>query len=268
MITSKGNRQVKELRKLLAGKVLADRFLVEGTRLFEEALSARVEFLHILTSPRLDATPRGLVVRDRLRKLPFPRDEATDQVLDSLSEVETHQGIIGVARRRSWDWDQLLSADHPPPLILLVCGVQDPGNLGTLIRAADAVAATAVLTSKGTVHLHNPKAVRSTMGSIFRVPVFEHMEDEALTALKARYRFVGTAPRVAIPYLEADYRSRTVVAVGGEPQGIPEALSPWMDQFVTIPMDSAVDSLNVALAATLVLYEAYRQRGFRSSRLS
>ena len=183
-------------------------------------------------------------------------------VLAKCADTVTPQSVCAIVRKRSVGVDELLgSHTSAPALVVAVDGVQDPGNLGTIIRSADAVGATGVVLGRGTVDLYNAKTVRSTMGSLYHVPVVEGDLSAVLPlAREAGAQIVTTRLEGAVSCYDVDFACPTWIVVGNEGQGVSEAAHRLADIYAAIPMRGQTESLNVAMATTVLLFEAMRQR--------
>jgi TrmH family RNA methyltransferase len=247
---------VKALRQLHARRHREEtaRFLIDGVRLVEAALRAGAPIDQLLVAagpdnPRLDA----LLAAARDRGIPLV--PVAPHVLAAVSGVETPQGVVAVVRRRAADLDPLLG--RPDLLVLIVDRVQDPGNLGTMIRTADAAGATAVLLLPGTVDALNPKAVRATMGSLFDLPVLDVEGDRLRAALREHgIRLLAADADAPVDFREADYHRPLAIAVGNEGEGLAGEWRAAAEAAVRIPLYGGAESLNVAVAAALLLYAA------------
>lgn len=255
-ISSKTNARVKQLRGAFAGNLRLSEGLVaiEGEHLLEEAIRSRVVLKTVFVGGRKPA-PHGLPSETELLRL-------TDDTFVSAVETSSPQGIAALMVPPVYTIEDLLKSSTP--LLVIACGLQDPGNLGALIRSAEAFGAAGVLTVAGTVNVWNQKALRASAGSTFRTPVVSATRDQ-ITELKQRgvqlLAAVGTMGEdVAVAY-DLDLRGACAFMIGNEGAG----LSPeWMeiaDSRVTIPCPGPVESLNAAVAGSLLLYEASRQRG-------
>ena len=272
MITSKSNPGIKEIRLLKQAKYRHARgeYFIEGVRLVEEALRQTVPVLQIAYSPRLEKTERGAETLSMARKK-IPEAEwlyLSDEVMATLCDTQTHQGILAVLKKRDRSFEELWPKKG---MILLLQELQDPGNLGTIFRLADAGGAAGLILSWGTIDPYSPKVVRASMGSLWRVPFLKDQDmEEGLGKLRSQgYRIWATAIRGAPSFWEVDFSRPTAVLFGQEGAGLPEDLMKSADGLFTIPMAPEVDSLNVAMAAGLVIYEAWRQRqGFKGEKVS
>lgn len=257
MITSTRHPLVQTLRRLGAHprRDPERRIILDGDRLIEEALDAGVAVEAALVAS--DAPPRAQAVAARLRSAGVHVHEATPRVVQSVSQVVTSPGVVAIARRPQPAGDAVLAA---PDLLLLVADrIQDPGNIGTMIRTAVAVGATAVAVTDGTVDPFLPKVLRATMGAAFRIPILS-IEGAALRqALGARPVSILVADaRAAVVYTDAPVTPPVVIVVGNEATG-PDPEWSGMGTRVRIPLNGPVESLNVAVAAALLLYEVARR---------
>ncbi|HEX6974450.1 MAG TPA: RNA methyltransferase [Vicinamibacterales bacterium] len=260
-IASRHNPIVKRFREL-ARAASADAMILDGEHLIEDALGAAVA-IEVAAFAEAHASDRlaSLVARTAAsgaRTITVP-----DEILAAMSPVKNPSGAVAIARCRTAPVAAILAAESP--LILLLHGVQDPGNVGAVIRAAEACGATGVITGDGSADPFGWKALRGAMGSSFRMPIAVH-QDLARVVTEARaagIRIYAAAPRGGTPLASADLRRPSAVLLGGEGPGLPEALSNAADERLTIPMRPPVESLNVATAAAVVVYEAARQRSAR-----
>ena len=189
--------------------------------------------------------------------------EVPDRLFDQVAQTETPQGVAALVELRHHDLDAILAGRDA--LLLVACGLQDPGNLGTMMRSGLALGATALITLPATVSPFNPKAVRSSAGAIFRLPVFPGIEAGALCARlrPAGVRIVAADRRSSCSLAQADLRSPVALLIGNEAAGLPEVMARAADSQMSIPIRPGTDSLNAATAAGIFLYEAARQRGLR-----
>jgi TrmH family RNA methyltransferase len=232
------------------------RFLIDGVRLVEEALRAEAPVERLIAVEPGDH-PRLAALLEAARSRGIPITTVAPHVLDAVSGVETPQGVAAVVRQTAPPLDPVL--DRPDLLLLVADRVQDPGNLGTMIRTADAAGAGAVVLLPGTVDPYNPKAVRATMGSLFHLPVAEWPGERLRAALRARaIRLLGTDAAGTVDFRAADYHRPLAVIVGNEGEGLSAEWRAAADVLLRIPIHGRAESLNVAVAVGLVLYEASR----------
>jgi TrmH family RNA methyltransferase len=270
IVESKQNARVKELRQAFAqvgrsGRGLMggdSRFVgIEGPKMLAEALHAglRVKAVFVARgSEQLLAPPR---LPPEVEILELPR-----ALLDSALATETPQPIAALVEPPDWSWAQVLGKHASTALILVLAGIQDPGNLGTILRSAEAFGASGVVSLPGTVSAWNPKAVRASAGSVFRVPVIAAKAEECFARLReAGVRILATTVRSATPAGQVDMASSIALVIGNEGNGLAGDLLAKSDAKITIPCPGSVESLNAAMAATVLLYEAARQRAAVSS---
>lgn len=262
-IASRTNALVQRVRQLSSDAAVRrseGALIAEGVRLIEEALGAKAEPEHLLVSPRLAVSEKGRALLERLHTEGLPLIETTDSVLDSISDAETSQGILGVFRSPAHT--SIPPSSSVDGFWVVGWGLQDPGNVGTLLRTAHAAGADLFMTIAGTADPTSPKAVRASAGSIFHLPVVRGLPPgQVLDEGHARgVQLFGTAPSGGLPYSEADYGGPIGFAFGREGEGLPPAVVARLHQTVTIPMRAGVESLNVAAAAAVVLFEAARRR--------
>lgn len=262
-ILSVSNSRVKQWSQLLTkrGREEQGCFLLEGIHLTLEALRSGAEVPTVLYS--LDrGIPAELAAYQESGAEWIGVSEA---VLDKCTETRTPQGIVSVCRKLPWTSADFLN--RPDALVVAVDGVQDPGNLGTIIRSADAVGATGVLLGRGTVDVYNPKTVRGTMGSLFHLPVAEGDLRSLLPAAKEKgIKLVGTRLGAKRHCYELDLTEPVWLLMGNEGSGLSPDIEAYVDTDVVIPMRGKAESLNVAMAASVLLYEAMRQRHFSSNK--
>lgn len=253
-ISSRQNALVRQFRAVAQGDV-ADRMLLDGEHLIAEAIDSGVEIESAAFAERVAAGP----VASRL-----PRETRTvivsDSVLDAMTPVQTPSGAVAIARRPSPDLDRVFA--RAPQLILLLHEVQDPGNIGAIVRAAEACGATGVICSERTADPFSWKALRGSMGSSFRVPLAtRHPLASAIAVAREKgLRVFATEARGGTSLPACNLRVPAAIVLGGEGGGLPASIIESADERLTIPMQPPVESLNVATAAALVIYEAARQR--------
>ena len=258
IIRSRSNPAFKRLAQLKerGGEDLA---LVEGVKLLNDALDAGVRIREGAVSPRLLETARGRDLLESLARKGAAVRIVDDRLLSSISEVETSQGLVAIAERPAFTPAQLFRGT---PLLLVAVGVQNPGNLGGLLRAAEAAGATGALLTEGTADPFSWKALRGSMGSAFRLPHLRGLTiRSALALLKAQgVSTIAAYATASVRYDEADLRGAAAFLFGNEGSGLPSEVMQAADQRVGIPMQGGVESLNVSVAAGILLFEAARQR--------
>ncbi|MGM9571499.1 MAG: TrmH family RNA methyltransferase [bacterium] len=262
-ISSLHNPLIKRIRNLKQKKYRTREklFLLEGIRILEEALHKDWPLHSVLYSSRLLDSERGQALHALCAKRGVPLYPCTPKVLSALTDTETDQGVIAVAEQRQDNW-QSVWRKKENLLAVLVDGVQDPGNLGTIIRTAAALAADAVFLSRGTTDLYSEKTVRSTMGALFYLPVFA-VDDLAgfLSEVKEQGIVLAAGDLDAELYCsQADFVQPLMLCLGNEGNGISQTVRDMADLKVRIPMPGRTESFNVGIASGILLYEAVRQR--------
>jgi len=253
MLTS---RETKELRGLRLRRIRerSGRFLAEGIRVVEDLLESDVAVDWVATASSLEDSERGRALVEMLDRLPLPRRMVPDDIFAGLASTESPQGVIAVARIPRTDLPLLPGATA---VVLVLDGVQDPGNFGTLVRSAEALGAVGVVALPGTVDPWNPKSVRAAAGSSFRLPILQMSWAEAAAALRGRgFRLYGATPE-GRPLPGSPVRPAALV-VGNEGAGLSPEVQAGVDELIGIPLRGRAESLNVAAAAAILLYELTR----------
>ncbi|WP_408955834.1 TrmH family RNA methyltransferase [Natroniella sp. ANB-PHB2] len=260
-ISSFTNNKVKYLRSLYQKKYRRkeDKFVLEGVKIIEEALEEQVRLEAIFYSDYLSRNRRGRRLLDRLEESQIELVKLTDDLLQQIADTVSPQGVLAIANKVNYETQILSGSDR---LILIVDRVQDPGNLGTIIRTADAAGVDGIIMTKGTVSLYNQKTIRATMGSLFRVPILKENDlDELLKCLKEEQISLVVADVDGEDYhFEVDYNQAIAIIVGNEGVGPREELLVGADKKIKIPLTGGAESLNVAMATGIIIYEAVRQR--------
>jgi TrmH family RNA methyltransferase len=234
--------------------------LAEGVRLVEEALAAGVEVRGAAVSPALEATIRGKALKGGLSSAGVRLEEVSESELGALADTEQPQGIVAVIRPRVWELEQIAT---PTGAVLLVLdAVQDPGNVGTMLRTALGLGATGVVALTGTAELTSPKVLRGSMGALFRLPAVAADADTLLAWTAARGVELWVAAAGGEPLGRSlprrDRRPPLAIVVGNEGAGVGPGLSAAARRRVAIPLAPGAESLNVAVAAGILLFEVTR----------
>jgi TrmH family RNA methyltransferase len=229
-----------------------DRLLpIEGPKLLHEAVASGIEIAALFLREGVDfpGVPRGVTA--------YGLEPA---VFKGIQSTEHSQGVIALVRPREWTLKDVL-AGSPSPVAVLV-GLQDPGNVGTILRVSESFAAAGCIGVTGTASVHNSKVVRASAGSVFRVPhVWDVEWSEVVSAIKsAGIRLIGTSPRATESIVGWDWNQRTAVLVGNEGAGLTAEQTAACTTVLRIPQQPPVESLNSAIAASVILYESYRRR--------
>lgn len=256
MITAVSNSRVKRLVQLnqkAKARREEDIFVVEGVKMFLEAPKEKLREVYVSESFLEKCS-----CREQLEKTGY--EVVSDQVFAKISDTCTPQGILCIVEQFHYDIEQMLRKENP--VFLLLENIQDPGNLGTMLRTGEGAGISGVIMSRDTVDLYNPKVIRSTMGSIYRMP-FLYAED-FVGAIKKVQR-AGVSVYAAhlkgkTSYIRQDYRKSTAFLIGNEGNGLKEETAELADVYIRIPMEGQVESLNAAVAASVLMYEAHRQR--------
>lgn len=265
MITSLSNRTVKEIVALSRkGKERNKRdvFVVEGIKMFMEVPAERICGIYIAQSAEREILEQ---CGEKLADLTY--ELVSDEVFAKMSDTMTPQGILCLVRQFHYELREILEEKIKNQLLFIILeDIQDPGNLGTVFRTAEAVGASGIIMSHQTVDVYNPKTIRSTMGSVYRVP-FLCVEDisSIIKVLQGKGVCVYAAHLDGQDYYEDfDYRKGTAFLIGNEGNGLRRETTACADALVKIPMEGQVESLNAAVASSVLLYEAYRQRMIKS----
>src|ERR1700722_13023846 len=271
VVESKQNARLKELRKALSAPGRGPGALVgiEGPKLIEEALRTglRVKTIFVAHGPDQVADRASEQI---LEALTLPQEteilHLPKKLLDQALATETPQSIAALIEPPQWSWEQLLgSRRNSVAFVIVLAGLQDPGNLGTILRSAEAFGVTGVVSLPGTVSAWNTKAVRASAGSVFRVPLIAAEIDECIPRLHgAGLAIFAALSQGAQQAHSADLARSVALIIGNEGNGVPGALAARADSTITIPFPGPVESLNAAVAASVLLYEASRQRTARS----
>ncbi len=266
IVTSKDNEQVRQVRELLRDRKTRQRerkFVAEGVRLIEAGLiEGAIPDIVLYNSQLLARTERGLRLLDDLSRMhelgvPLLREVDT-KVMRDISDTVTPQGIVA-----SFPFALPTSDPANAPLCVVADGLQDPGNLGTILRSAEAAGASGVWLSTDSVDVYSPKVVRAGMGAHFRLPLHPDMDWADLATRLAAVgveQVVATAMDGAAAYYTLDWQQPSAIIVGNEGRGLSEAACTLATATASIPMVGKAESLNAAMATTIVLFEALRQR--------
>jgi RNA methyltransferase, TrmH family len=258
-ITSRQNPIVAKFRAVAHGEI-EGLLLLDGAHLVQDALAAGVEFEQAAVDA--DAAGRGDIARlvAALHAKGIKTVTAAAPVMGALSPVRTPTGIVAIGRRPERNIGDFYRG--PSPLVVIACDIQDPGNLGAIVRVAEAGGASGVLAAGTSADPFGWKALRGSMGSALRFPV-DRMDDVILAVKEARKRgcrIAATVPRHGRSLFDVKLHGPLAVLIGGEGPGLPDALTAAADERITIPMQAPVESLNAAVSAALIVYEARRQR--------
>lgn len=230
--------------------------MAEGVRLVEEAVRAGVAFKGAAVSAALDRTDRGKALRDELQRGGVPLEEVSDRELDRLADTETPQGVVAVVEHPRWTLQDLAPGADAPVLVL--DAVQDPGNAGALLRTAYALGAAGVVLLPGSARLAHPKVLRGAMGASFRMPAVTVAADDFRGWLMQEQITLWVADAGGRDVTEVPRPDRLALMVGNEGAGVDSEWTRLADATVSVPIAREVDSLNVAVAAGIILHEVAR----------
>ena len=275
-ITSRENKWLKIFRAALrgTGPSEGEPIGVEGPKLVEDALRSGLEAEALLVSEAGEADLERILRAASESEAGIPRSRVmrtTEKLFASVAGTETPQGVAALFRQRAWEFDDVVRgaarADGAlrgdAALVVVMAAVQDPGNIGTIVRSAEAFGATGVVTTRGSADPWSPKALRASAGSGLRVPILRGM---AIPVLLAQLRVAGvkivaaSSHSAGVSGAGADLREAVAIFIGNEGAGLPREIEHVADARISIPMTAGVESLNAGVAASVVLYEAARQR--------
>ncbi|MBQ0042046.1 MAG: RNA methyltransferase [Lachnospiraceae bacterium] len=266
MISSTSNKKITEITEL-QNKSKARRekglYIIEGRKLFLEAPVD--DIVEAYVEERIWDSP-DTVLKDKLKKV--KAESVSTEVMKKMCDTKTPQGILAVLKTPKYALEDMIKNENVKPLLLIIEELQDPGNLGTLLRTGEGAGVTGIILSPGTVDIYNPKVIRGSMGSIFRMPVCQVDNlDSAINRIKSEGIKVYAAHLKGEKFHdEFDYATGTAFLIGNEGNGLTQHTADQADCYVRIPMEGKVESLNAAIAGTLLIYEANRQRRRESER--
>lgn len=260
MIQSTDNARIKTIKKLKQKKYRLEynSFIIEGEKIVQEALQRnhfpgfyQVEEVYISESFEMGRIPDSLLAS-------IPVIPVSDKVFSHISEVQSPTGCLAIIKRKPFTWEDIQIQEKKgsmrASLVLLLDEVQDPGNLGTIIRIADAVNAKAVVLGSGCADPFNDKVIRSAMGSLFHIPVIENNLEQMIGVLKNDGYHVVAADLIGTPYYQWQHHNRTALVLGNEGRGLSELVKGTVDSFVSIPMPGHAESLNVSVATGIIAF--------------
>lgn len=258
MISSTGNPQVRQVSALTKkAKVRKETglFVVEGSRMFAELPRDRIQGVYATEGFLGRGEHKKLL--EGIRKV----ETVSDDVMKAMADTQTPQGILALVRQYRYQVEDVLNQPGPAHVMILET-IQDPGNLGTILRAGEGAGVTGIIMNHTTADIYNPKVIRSTMGSVYRVP-FVYTEDlkGTLEILKQRKIHLYAAHLSGQHnYDQEDYTGPTGFLIGNEAGGLSDEIAAMADTFIKIPMLGQVESLNAAVAASILMFETSRQR--------
>lgn len=258
VISSKDNEFIKHVKKLKDKKYrdMNNEFIVEGIKLVREAIEENANIKQIVICDNCENS--DIIPKDLMYEIAkYQCIYVTDKILSSISDVNTPQGILAIIGRNNEE----VEIDYSQDIIVALDDIQDPGNLGTILRTVDSIGLNQILVSKGTADSYNPKVVRSTMGAIFRVNIIEcdDLEKTLKEVKKHKFELVITSLQTENSIYDVNFNKKVVV-IGNEANGVSQKIQNMADIKAKIPMLGKTESLNASIAAGIVLYEYVRQK--------
>ena len=257
LVTSRQNTIVKQLRRSFSqGETVEGHCAIEGVRMVEEALRSGLQMRAICFSAS------GKIRAERILNQVSKKTETLllpDEIFNSAVETEHSQGVAALVKVPQFGPEELVSA--PSPLIMVCAGIQDPGNLGTIIRSAEAFGTSGLILTEKSVSQWNAKVVRSSAGSVFRLPIVRMRSEEVLKFLQQQgIRSAAAVARNGSEIQEFDFTASIAVFIGNEGAGLPREVLSKTESRICIPQSEPLESLNAGIAASIILYEVMRQR--------
>lgn len=255
MIQSASNQHIKHIQQLLEKSKYRREtglFVIEGIRMFLETPKERIDKVFVS-----EEFMKKSIHADKVKKLSY--EVIADQVFKKMSGTQTPQGILATVKRNSYTIDDILSKEG---MYLILNGVQDPGNIGTMVRTAEGAGAAGIILDRGCADIYSPKVVRATMGSIYRVPfvVADDLKEALLKMKNNGVRLLAGHLKGDDYFIREDYAGSIGILIGNEGNGLSDEISEMADILVRIPMGGKLESLNAAVAAALFMYEYRRRR--------
>lgn len=261
-ITSKQNSRIKNLVQLQkrSEREAQGVFIVEGLREIEKAVSMGYEFVSLFFCPEM--VEPSLILKVFGKSIPDLTFEVSRDVFNKVAYREDSGGVVVLAKPKEHSLTQLIT--HKNPLILVIEGVEKPGNIGAIYRTADAAGITAIIICDPGTDLYNPNAIRSSLGCVFTTPTAICTSQQAILWLKERnIQVLASYLQASIPYHKANFTKPTAIVMGAEATGISDSWVKAADANIIIPMQGKADSMNVSTAAAVLIFEACRQRDFK-----
>lgn len=261
-IQSSQNSKIKEIKALHLKKNRDSEglYFVEGIRFVNDALDNDQAIIKAVISEKLESVKGGKELIERITAVCSDCSIVTDKLFKEISDTQTPQGIVAVLEKSRYNIKNIIEEGSS---VVILDSLQDPGNVGTIVRTADAAGISAVIMTKGSVDLYSPKVLRSTMGSVFHMPVFQGIDiNEAIGMLKeSGYKIIASHLDGRNNYFDEDLTDRCAIIVGNEANGISKETAGMADRLVKIPMPGRAESLNASIAASIMIYEIVRQKG-------
>ena len=258
VITSKDNELVKHIRKLKDKKYRdeSNEFIIEGTNLIEEAVKEKAKIKKVIICENTTKTYE-IPTNIRLEIAKYECIYVSEKIFNLITQVTNPQGIMAIVEKTAKE-DEI---DYEQDLIVMLDDIQDPGNLGTILRTIDSIGLKQIIVSKETADAFNPKVVRSTMGAIFRIKIIEskNLIDTIKNIKKHHFKLVVTSLQTENTIYDINY-SKKIIVIGNEGNGVSKEIQDMADEKIKIPMLGKTESLNASVATGIVLYEYVRQK--------
>lgn len=259
-IQSSQNNTIKEIKALHQKKHRDAQglYFVEGIRFVSDAVDSRQSIIKAVISDRLESLNGGESLISRLSGVCQDIYCVPDKLFCDISDTQSPQGVLAVLKKQPAEITDAISGGKS---VVVLDGLQDPGNVGTIIRTADAAGVSAVLMTRGCVDIYSPKVLRSTMGSVFHIPIIEGLDIiDTIKLLKYKgYKVIASHLNGENNYYDEDLTCKSAIIVGNEANGISEETAAISDKLVKIPMPGKAESLNASVAASIMIYELVRQ---------
>lgn len=258
IISSKDNELIKHIKKLKEKKYrdLNNEYIIEGTKLIKEAIEENANIKQIVicdNCQNTDIIPKELMYEIAKYECIY----VTEKIFKNISDVNTPQGILAIIEKNNKE----TQIDYSQDIIVVLDDIQDPGNLGTILRTVDSIGLTQIIVSKGTADCYNPKVVRSTMGAIFRVKIIESEDLEKTLKEMKKHKFKITVSSLQTKNTIYDINyDKKVIVIGNEANGVEQKIQNIADEKIKIPMLGKTESLNASVATGIILYEYVRQK--------
>lgn len=258
VITSKDNEFVKYVKKLKEKKYRdqSQEFIIEGIKLVKEAIEEKANIKQIIICDNCEDS--GIIPKDLMYEIAkYNCVYVTENILKTMSDVNAPQGIMAIIGRNNNE----NNIDYNQDIIVVLDDIQDPGNLGTILRTVDSIGLNQILVSKGTVDCYNPKVVRSTMGAIFRIKIIEcvDLEQTLKEIQKNNFKLVVSSLQTNNSLYDINFNKKVII-IGNEAKGVEPQIQKMADEKIKIPMLGKTESLNASVATGIILYEYVRQK--------
>ena len=256
MISSKDNEKIKYTKSLLKtkGRTKEGKFIIEGYRILTLAIECEANLDYVFINEDFENKKEHLDFLKILEKKNVKIYKTTNKIFKELVDTENTQGILAVVGFKNRDIDNNINDSHK--FVLILDRIQDPGNMGTIIRTADAAGVDAIINLKGCVDIYNPKVIRSTMGSIFDMNIIQSTQEDTLRVLKEKgFEIVSSYLNTDNYYNTVNYKDKVALVIGNEANGVNDELIKESDTLVKIPIYGNAESLNAAISSAILMYE-------------